>query len=142
MLIPARTINVSEIGSPYFRLNSSLDCPRIVVPASKAIRSIFMSFSNFLVTIVAARCLGITKSNPNSLDFRHADFIATPAASSLSAISHDPPLPAQPPLGKAQQQQHQEDQRQIPQILGLARGHAGLGKGNGAGEFAEVGGLP
>src|ERR1700726_4149708 len=60
----------------------------------------------------------------------------------LAAYSNDSPLPPQPPLGKAQEQQHQEDQRQVPQILGLAHGHAGLRKGNAAGEFAEVGGLP
>ncbi len=30
----------------------------------------------------------------------------------------------------------------IPQIFGLAHGHAGFGKRNGGGEFAEVGGLP
>src|SRR5580704_13223849 len=55
----------------------------------------------------------------------------------LRRFSNDPPLPPQPPLGKAQQQQHQEYQRQIPQILGLARGHSGFGKGNAGGEFSE-----
>jgi hypothetical protein len=57
-------------------------------------------------------------------------------------LSNDAPLPPQPPLGKAQREQHQEDQRKIPQILGLAHGHASLREGNGGREFAEVGGLP
>src|ERR1700730_4456404 len=112
MLIPGRTINVSEIGSPYFRLNSSLDCPTIVVPVSEAMRSIFMSFFEFPRTYCGQPAAwGYQSQNTNSLDFRHPDFIATPTLSSPSVISNNPPLPAQPPFGKTQQQQHQEDQR-------------------------------
>src|SRR5712691_847883 len=55
-----------------------------------------------------------------------------------SCSSHDPPLPAQQPLGKAQQQQHEKDDRHIPQFLGVTDRDARLRIGDLAREPVQV----
>jgi hypothetical protein len=53
-------------------------------------------------------------------------------------FSYRPPFAAQEPFGGLQRQEQKEDGGEIPEVFGFARGDAGLGETDLAGQLAHV----